>query len=112
MVSIPIKHTDRAYVNSPPPDRVGHFSSESSDDEDEFKAITSSSSIDDIASDLNTVEVIFNKIYLDPLQEVLESIDAEAASILRTGKLTVLGEAGGNLTRRYSNNNNNIVFQI
>lgn len=90
------RHTpDRAYVNSPPlsPGFAGRDSPSSSDDDEEDVVMSGFSSMDE--EELNTVEVVFNKIYLDPLQEVMERIDSEAAGILRTGKLTVHGEAGG-----------------
>ena len=98
------KVTDKAYVNSPPPSRSWTSLEDgrlSSDEDDQLRALaTSSSSMEDLYQDeLNTVEVVFNKIYLDPLQEVMESIDAEAAGILRTGKLTIHGEAGGKDSR-------------
>ena len=93
------KVADKAYVNSPPPSRSWSFHSS---EEDDMTGATSSSSMEDNDQDeLNTVEVVFNKIYLDPLQEVMDSIDAEAAGILRTGKLTIHGEAGGKVY--YSN---------
>ena len=89
------KVADKAYVNSPPPSRSWSFHSS---EEDDITGANSSSSMEDNDQDeLNTVEVVFNKIYLDPLQEVMESIDSEAAGILRTGKLTIHGEAGGTL---------------
>lgn len=42
----------------------------------------------------STVQLLFNKIYVDPLQDVFEAIDGEAGSILRTGRFGVAGDTG------------------
>ena len=42
----------------------------------------------------STVQLLFNKIYVDPLQDVFECIDGEAGNILRTGKFSVVGDTG------------------
>jgi hypothetical protein len=66
---------------------------DSDDDElTQAKVMSSSSSADE--EEFDTVQVIFKKIYVDPLQDIIDYIDADAANILRTGKLTVHGEAG------------------
>ena len=61
----------------------------------------SSMDVSDIESDSSgddTVQVLFNRIYIDPQQEVMDMLDDQAGSILRTGKITVAGESGGRLT--------------
>ena len=47
------------------------------------------------SGDDDTVQVLFNRIYIDPRQEVMDMLDDQAGSILRTGKITVAGETGG-----------------
>ncbi len=42
----------------------------------------------------STVQLLFNKIYVDPLQDEFEMLDGEAGTILRTGKFSVTGETG------------------
>ena len=42
----------------------------------------------------STVQLLFNKIYVDPLQDEFETLDGEAANILRTGKFSVTGDTG------------------
>ena len=49
----------------------------------------------DSSGDDDTVQVLFNRIYIDPRQEVMDMLDDQAGSILRTGKITVAGETGG-----------------
>lgn len=48
----------------------------------------------DSSGDDDTVQVLFNRIYIDPRQEVMDMLDDHAASVLRTGKITVVGECG------------------
>ena len=48
----------------------------------------------DESEDDSMVQLLFSKIYRDPLQEVFEGLDSVAAEILRTGKFTVTGETG------------------
>lgn len=43
----------------------------------------------------DTVQVLFNRIYIDPRQDIMDILDDQAGSILRTGKITVAGESGG-----------------
>lgn len=92
--------SSRGYINSPSPPSAQHrfpsineYLTDTSDEEDMEGRSGSTSSIEE--EDCDTVQVIFKKIYMDPLQDLLDSIDADAANILRTGKLTVVGEAGG-----------------
>ena len=81
----------RTFVGSPP---LRHNST-SSDEYDEYLHDRESSSSLEDEDDCETVQVVFNRIYVDPLQDVMERIDAEAGNVLRTGRLTVQGEAGG-----------------
>lgn len=80
----------RAFVSSPP-----FRTSASSDEYDEYLHDRESSSSLEDEDDCETVQVVFNRIYVDPLQDVMERIDSEAGNVLRTGRLTVQGEAGG-----------------
>ena len=96
----PSSRSSRAYVDSPsPPHRSHSFFDENMENycsEEEDNIIGGSmSSLDDEEEDYDTVQVIFKKIYTDPLQDLFDSIDSDAANILRTGRLTVHGEAGG-----------------
>ena len=61
-----------------PEDDSQHHSEEelSSDDED------------------STIQLLLTKIYVDPLQDVLEKLDSEAGYILQSGKITVTGQPG------------------
>ncbi len=45
----------------------------------------------------STVQLLFNKIYVDPLQDEFEALDGEAGNILRTGKFSVTGDTGSEL---------------
>lgn len=83
-----------AYFGSPPsPNPL-----ESDDEEPVYPANTEncSSSEEDTADDEQTVMVqFFKKIYKDPHQDIMEMLDGHAAEVLRTGRITVAGNAGG-----------------
>ena len=73
-----------------------------SDDELEgagYNPMMESSSDDDTPSDedVQTVMVFFRKMYEDPQQDVMEMLDGLAGEVLRTGKISVVGTAGGKL---------------
>ena len=84
--AVPIKPTriSRHRISSSledsiiPEDDSQHHSEEelSSDDED------------------STIQLLLTKIYVDPLQDVLEKLDSEAGYILQSGKITVTGQPG------------------
>lgn len=79
------------HFGSPPPD--------SSDDE-QFSYQGNSSSGDETGDEEQTVMVhFFKKIYKDPHQDIMDKLDGHAADVLRTGKITVSGNAGGELTQ-------------
>ena len=42
----------------------------------------------------STIKLLLTKIYVDPLQDVLEKLDSEAGYILQSGKITVTGQPG------------------
>ena len=67
---------------------------EQSSDEEECCLIDMDEMSPDESEDDSTVQLLFSKIYVDPLQEVFEGLDSVAAEILRTGKFTVTGETG------------------
>ena len=41
--------------------------------------------------------MFFRRMYEDPQQDVMEMLDGLAGEVLRTGKITVAGTAGGEL---------------
>ena len=61
--------------------------------------IMETSSDEDTPSDddVQTVMVFFRRMYEDPQQDVMEMLDGLAGEVLRTGKITVAGTAGGEL---------------
>lgn len=78
MADIPDEFRIGSPTSSDPPQNS--YSTSSSDDDDEFA---------------ETVKVLFNRIYKDPLQDTMDVLDSQALKVVRTGKITVAGKAGG-----------------
>ena len=83
-------NSDKYHFGSPPPDSMLES------DEERFSYRGTSSSGDETGDEDQTVMVhFFKKIYKDPHQDTMEKLDGHAADVLRTGKITVAGNAGG-----------------
>lgn len=64
-------------------------------DDDELVELEDYENSDYSDDDESTVHVQFSRVYIDSLQEIFDKLDIEANSVLRTGKLSVSGEPGG-----------------
>lgn len=85
-----------AYIGSPPSESSLESGDEFEDDLLPRYPIFESSSGEDTADeDEQTVMLAFRRIYEDPHQATIEMLDGLAGEVLRTGKITVAGSAGG-----------------
>ena len=80
------QRVSRCRLSTTPPlnqDEAEDYMTDDSEEEEENDYLNDS-----------TVQLMFNKIYVDPLQDEFEALDGEAGNILRTGKFSVTGETG------------------
>lgn len=82
---------EKYHIGSPPSD------SPLSDEEDviNYPIMESSDSDTPDDDDVQTVMVFFRRMYEDPQQDLMEMLDGLAGEVLRTGKISVAGSAGG-----------------